>query len=235
MRPQVPDARRPARRSERNGGAIADGWRQITEGFRFLRGQPGAQVDLLRRPDRDDLRHAAGAVPRARGHAVRRPGPKGSWGLLFSAGGSRCARGRAHDRAGCATCGDKGLPCCGGGRVGLGIVGFGLAGDVLVLALVGSRRGRCRRRGVGGVPRERSSSGRCPMRSGAGCRPCTSSSWSAVRGWVTSKRRIVSSLFTPAVSVVTGGHRVHRRCRDPGAGGSRVRALPRADVDEAPG
>ena len=144
LRPQRPHAGRRERRGTRAGRG---GARRAP----LPEGQAGAAVDVHRRHRRDGVRHAAGAVPGARGPAVP-PRPRG--GRLAVLRGRVRARSSARSRSGWVRRVRRtGSRSSSRSSVwGAAIAAFGLVGDHLGLALVVPRgRGR-RRRDLRGVP-----------------------------------------------------------------------------------
>ena len=135
MRPQPPALDPAAEEREERAGALAHGWRQITEGFRFLKGRRVLQSTFY-----VDLIAMIFGMPRARFPVIAATqfgaGPE-IVGVLFSAVSAGALLGALtsgwvrHIRR-------QGLAVLVAVAVwGAGIVTFGLAGDVLVLALVG--------------------------------------------------------------------------------------------------
>jgi MFS family permease len=133
MRPQRPTGGLAQREFETRGGALATGWSQITEGFRFFRGRRVLQSTFY-----VDLIAMIFGMPRALFPVLAvtqfHSGPK-IVGLLFSAvsvgalAGALTAGWVRHvERQGRAVLWAVGV-------WGVGIVAFGLSGDVLVLAL----------------------------------------------------------------------------------------------------
>ena len=133
IRPQIPAASPGIHEREIRGGALAIGWRQMTEGFRFMRGRRVLQSSFY-----VDLVAMIFGMPRALFPilAVTQfdSGPK-IVGALFSAVAVGALLG-ALTTGWVKHIQRQGLACLAAVAVwGAGIVGFGLSGDSLVLAL----------------------------------------------------------------------------------------------------
>jgi MFS family permease len=133
MRSQMPVGGPAMEDRERRGGSLALGWRQITEGFRFLRGRRVLQSSFY-----VDLIAMVFGMPRALFPVLAvtqfDAGPK-IVGVLFSAvsmgalvGALTAGWVRHVERQGLAV-------LWAVAAWGVGIVGFGLSGDSLALAL----------------------------------------------------------------------------------------------------
>lgn len=134
MRPQRPEVDPAAEEREERAGALAHSWRQITEGFRFLKGRRVLQSTFYA-----DLIAMTFGMPRALFPVLAATqfdaGPE-IVGVLFSAVSLGALLGalttgwvRHVERQGLAVLVAVGV-------WGAGIAMFGLAGDVLTLALV---------------------------------------------------------------------------------------------------
>jgi MFS family permease len=133
MRPQLPDRGAAQHDGDARGGPLATGWAQITEGFRFLRGRRVLQSTFY-----VDLVAMIFGMPRALFPVLavtQFHSGSGTVGLLFSAvsvgalAGALTAGWVRHIER-------QGLAVLWAVTVwGIGIVAFGLAGNVLVLAL----------------------------------------------------------------------------------------------------
>jgi MFS family permease len=202
MRPQQPEPDPAAEAREERAGALAHGWRQITEGFRFLKGRRVLQSTFY-----VDLIAMIFGMPRALFPVIAvtqfGAGPE-IVGVLFSAVSAGALLGALtsgwvrHVRR-------QGLAVLAAVAVwGAGIVMFGLAGDVLGLALVALA--------VAGAADVVSAVFRSTI--------LQQSVPDALRGRMSAvhilvvvggprvgdvEAGIMASLFTPTVSIVTGG------------------------------
>jgi MFS family permease len=138
MRPQVPTPDAATEEREARGGSIAEGWRQVTEGFRFMRGRRVLQSSFY-----VDLIAMIFGMPRALfpllAAAQFGADTKGDVarivGVLFSAVAVGALLG-ALTTGWVKHVERQGLAVLWAVAVwGLGIAAFGLSGDVLVLAL----------------------------------------------------------------------------------------------------
>lgn len=202
MRPQWPVGGSADGEREARGGSLATGWAQVTEGFRFLRGRRVLQSTFY-----VDLIAMVFGMPRALFPVLAvtqfHAGPK-IVGVLFSAVSVGALAGaltagwvRRVKRQGLAVLWAVAL-------WGVGIVAFGLSGDVLVLALgclavAGAAdvvsavfRGTILQQAVPDALRGRMSAVHILVVVGG-----------PRLGDV--EAGVVASLFTPTVSVVTGG------------------------------
>ena len=161
------------------------GWSAVKEGLRYLRGKRDPAVDVHRRHRRDGVRHAAGAVPRARREQFG-GGPE-AVGWLFSAVAFGALVG-ALASGWVSRIRRQGLAVLLAVTLwGFGIIAFGLAGDRLVIAArVPRGRGRrgCHLRGL---PLDDSAARRFRTSCAGGSCRSTSSSWPVARGSATSR------------------------------------------------
>ncbi len=133
MRPQLPIRTEAAEEREADAGALSRGWQDITEGFRFLRGRRVLQSTFY-----VDLVAMIFGMPRALFPVLALTqfgaGPE-IVGLLFSAVSAGALLG-ALSTGWVSRIRRQGLAVCWAVVVwGLGIIGFGLSGDSLVLAM----------------------------------------------------------------------------------------------------
>lgn len=133
MRPQVPHGRTDEEEREARAGALARGWTQVTEGFRFLKGRKVLQATFY-----VDLIAMTFGMPRALFPVIAATqfgaGPE-LVGVLFAAVSVGALLG-ALSAGWVSRIRRQGLAVIWAVVVwGLGIVGFGLAGDSLLLAL----------------------------------------------------------------------------------------------------